>query len=605
MALMLGYVAFVSANSTAKAETNAALSLGTTLIGEGDDFATQELGLPWNMDTGPYPGPTTVFRQDVNLNNIKIEDGRWKFTSIDTESNGYSPLLYMHWSGIVNTQSVLRLGDRFPINTEKYKLISLYFCSDRDEFGIFYWFYTQAPYDPSSPNKTAWSEFFDINAGCQFYSFDMTQLPKFQGDWVKTTEGYPGTLRFKPQALTSTNASFELDWFRITTIDTGNIVPILWSGVTPGSMLHFYASRTGCGGEDIPLGTQSAGGSTGTFNWGNVLQYWDDGRPYAIPESLEPDFYHIYMRVNDTGAPICAGAQLEIRAAPVAWINKPSMLSGPDYATIKLGDTWGFSNSQDVLATQDIANISFADGLFQGKTTGGGVWLLLNDDDPKIDTSKYKYVSARMYVEGFQTLSGGWMARYYWWNIGPGTDASGTAGQIVFEGWHTYTIDLTKAIMLDENPADWEGTPNGFRYDPIEPVGTPQYNLFIDFVIITGDEIVKAGDIFEVIVDVESEHATTVTLYYDTDTNPNNGRTPMMMYEPEPLKDPLGAHFALLPLLHANDLESGSAELPPLPGESRLWNTAGIAPGAYYVSAVVSDGVNTTTWYSEIPVIIE
>ena len=593
LGVFTGLILLLTSRQKAYAQTTPTLSLQNTVVSEGQDFATLELGLPWDMTDTPYPGPTTVFKRDVDLDSLVYTGDTWKFTS-----SGPNPLVWMLWTNIEGTQEILRLGDRYPIDTSKYKLFSFRLCSDRDDRAIFYWFYNRAPHYPKNPNKTGFTSYFKIYKGCHLYTLDMSKFPKLQGDWV----GEPFGLRFNPVKLSQGGVDLELDWFRITTIDTSNTVPINWSRMTPGATLYFYASQIGCGTDGTLIGTSPLNQQNGTFNWGASLQNNDSGRPYPIPESFEPGKYYIYVLENNTGQPICAGSQLEIRKAPILTFQRPSMYSGPDYATEELGDPWGFSNPGDVVRTNDLKSYEFNDGIFTAHSKSNKSWLEFNVG-PRIDTNKYKYVTYRMELEGRQLIISGWVARFFWWDIGPGTDPAGTAAQIVFEGWHTYSLDLSKALMLETNPRDWEGLPTGFRYDPHE---IPEPRVYhIDFFLITGDEIIKAGDRFEMIYDVTPKPDNNpksdlmITFYYDQDTNPDNGRSQVTH------PNPTSQFSVFFPELSTPTTAPQIKEIDLMTGQRAVWDTSGVPPGSYYISADVFDGVNTTTWYSETPVIIE
>ena len=84
-----------------------------------------------------------------------------------------------------------------------------------------------------------------------------------------------------------------------------------------------------------------------------------------------------------------------------------------------------------------------------------------------------------------------------------------------------------------------------------------------------------------------------MTFYYDTDTDPTV-RTPAAEYgiSPPPLTGP---HYVYLPALLSQY---------PVEGSVFTWDLTDVAAGTYYLCADLDDGYNTTTWYSETPVII-
>ncbi|MFV2045567.1 MAG: hypothetical protein ACC700_20325, partial [Anaerolineales bacterium] len=129
-----------------------AVGLGTTEIGEGKDFATHVLGLPWDMSTDPYPDfPTTFINFDRQ--SFSSSGGIWR---IQTSPFGpYDPNIYILNPGIANTQQVLRLGDRYPINADVYHLLSFRMCSDTNDLATIYWYLDQ--FQEGSPPRIGFS----------------------------------------------------------------------------------------------------------------------------------------------------------------------------------------------------------------------------------------------------------------------------------------------------------------------------------------------------------------------------------------------------------------------------------------------------------------
>src|SRR5919197_1177263 len=72
----------------------ASLSLTSSVISEGDDFATRVLGLPWDMGTGPYPDFATVF-EGVDRASFSQAGGIWSFTTTSDD-----PWRVLLWHGI-------------------------------------------------------------------------------------------------------------------------------------------------------------------------------------------------------------------------------------------------------------------------------------------------------------------------------------------------------------------------------------------------------------------------------------------------------------------------------------------------------------------------
>ncbi len=341
---------------TGLATPNATLSLGVTEISEGKDYATQELAIPWDMNGQPYPDFPTAFT-NVNRDNFVANGDTWTMSGTNNDPN-----VWLLWSSIIATQEVLRLGDKYPIDTSVYKLLSFQLCnnSGANNFANVYWMYDKSPHLSASNGI---SQYFNTKAGCRVYVLDLPTSANFQGTWT----GQPLALRIDPATV---QMNFKMDWARLTSKDTSNIVPLSWAGTTPNTSLYFYVSDTACGTNGYFIGTVSSGGSgSGTFNWGATLlddpeQNTQSGAKLPLPESFEPGNYHLYALQNNTGSPICAGETLTVHRAPLLTeFLSPSMLSGQDYATTVLGDAWGMGNPEDIKLTQGVTTLGFNNGI--------------------------------------------------------------------------------------------------------------------------------------------------------------------------------------------------------------------------------------------------
>ncbi len=562
------------------------VSLGATVISEGDDYATRVLGMPWDMRSGPYPGFPTVF-DNIDRPSYSTTGGLWNMTATNSDPN-----IWMLWPSIVDTQQVLRLGDGFPIDASRYRLFSMRLCSSTADYANLYWYH--APLTPPG-NADGVSDFIQTSSGCRVYTADLANIDTFSGSWTGQVMG----LRIDP-VTTVSGANFQLDWVRVTSADTSNVLPIHWNGVSPGSALYFYLTPTSCGAEGTLIGTQTAGSSSGTFSWGSAL-IPDPTAPKSwqvlpLPESFEPGNYRVYLRENGAGPAICASGTLEIHEAPRLTFQKPSMFSGSDYASENLGDPWGMAQNKDVYSTYDLANVQFDQGLLTGITTGLGDPRVRLTVGPPIDTNRYRYATFRMWIDAEYNFSDGWVQRFIWWYQGPGIDSVTTEDMIVYEGWHTYSFDLKTAVY--EPGGSWSGNPTAFRLDPHEiPALT---GLEVDFVLLTSDERIPAGAVFPIIYETTPGSGVTVTFYYDTDRNPGNGRTPITIAASAAPAAAGASGKLYLPIIR-----KGSGEVELITGQAAPWDTAGVPKGTYYISADVSDGVMTTTWYSEVPVIID
>ncbi len=581
LSLLVVLAAALARPHLTRATPDASLSLDVSVVSEGNDFATRVLGLPWDMNSLPYPGFTTTLR-NFSSTTFSVSGGLWSMTATNNDPN-----IWILWPSIKDTQHVLRLGDSYPINASTYDLLTLRMCSSDSDYMNFLW-WKQQLVAPGFADGV--SDFVPVSSGCKVYTINMAEIATTTGYWAGSIMG----LRVDPSTIKS-NLSFQLDWVRLTSSDFSNVVPVRWSNVNPGTPVYIYASPTSCGVDGTLVGIASSGSSSGTFNWGSTLQQdpiiSEDWAVLPLPESFEPGQYTIFARENGAGPAICAPGTLEIHKAPLLTFQKPSYFSGPDYASEALGDPWGMNNAEDVERVDGFTSLNFSDGLFYGTSNNNDARMVLNTNST-INTSKYKYATFRMFLNKPRNFDDGWVQRFVWWYLGPTIDPVITEDMVVYEGWHTYSIDLSQALF--EPGGSWTGYPTAFRFDPHEIGSTTP--VYVDFITLTGDERVPRGASFPIVYETKPASGVSVTFYYDTDKNPANGRTPIGAAS-HSLADV--SYAAFLPLV-----TKGSLETNLLTGERWLWDTSTTPAGTYYISADVSDGVMTTTWYSDIPVTI-
>ncbi|HUF37307.1 MAG TPA: hypothetical protein VMN57_02180 [Anaerolineales bacterium] len=599
--------------SAGYASSPATLTLGRTVVPEGDDFATKVLGQPWNMQSEPYPDYFTVIKNFDRPSFEVTGDGQWKLLSTNND-----PVLYLHWPGIPTTQSVLRMGDTRPIDASRYKLLSYYMCLDtapsstngldEDWAAKVYWMYDRSNFEEPANGSTAYvflkqQKLFENNGDCELMTIDLSKPSSWvHGSW-NNDPNMITTFRIDP--LNKGGKSMRIDWVRLTSIDTSNTVPLSWEGAPVGE-LKFYLSQQACGSDGILVGTSANPSGSGTFQWGAQLQPgYSAAYPLPIPESFEPGDYQVYLK-DINGEIACSATPLTIHRAPILAFQGPSGYSGLDYASTVLNDPWGMSNSGDIKASVQIANMVFSNGILTGVTTDWDPRLTLKVGPP-IDAAKYRYATFRMKVDGTGSAGTGWVQRFLWWFAGEGVDAVTTQDLVLYEGWHTYTIDLSKALIescpTQIGPNCWSGFPTGFRFDPVETPGNTTFHL--DFVTLTSIESVQQGQGLKVYYTLPNAPEAVVSMYLDSDTNPNNGRISAPQLSGQILNPQNGPFEIFIPLATRAGAPANT-ELNFFDGSLVYTiDTNGISPATYYISADIFDGVMTTTWYSDTPVIIE
>lgn len=541
---------------------SASINLSSPVISEGDDFSTRVLGLPWDMNTQPYPDFATVFF-GVDRPSFVANGSTWSFTTTNND-----PSLQLLYPGIKDCQEVLRLGDRFPIDTGKYNLLSFRLCSSAGSTANVHWFYDQFP-----ATVFASSNFISISAtsgsDCRVYVIDMNHIgvaEAFGGaaGWNGLIKG----LRLDP-VNTGSGLSLQMDWVRLTTADTSRIVPINWANVGSGTNLFFYLSKgSTCSTSGATLiGTARRTGSNGTFNWGSSLQpNPSPATPLPLPESFQPGQYAVFMLVDNTGPAVCAASALDIRKAPQLSFQKPSFFSGPDYATEVLGHPWSMDSPADVMFTNNLTSFDFTGGVFNGLTNSTGDSNYYMHVTTPIDTKRYKYLTFRYLLDGIQDIGMGWVHRFVWWWKGVGIDHTVTKDMIIYENWQTYSVDLSKALIEESSLGPgWTSAPSAFRMNPSEMPIPMMFHT--DFVTLTGDEQVQTGVPFPIYYQTTPGSGLTISLFYDTDANPANGRTPINV-SASPCPPP------------------PSPQLNLLTGTCVMWDTSGVLKGSYFISGM-------------------
>jgi hypothetical protein len=298
--------------------------------------------------------------------------------------------------------------------------------------------------------------------------------------------------------------------------------------------------------------------------------------------------------------PICSDKLIEIRKSPSFIFQKPSYHSGPDYADDVIGDPWGMANPADFSRLEGFSQVVFEEGVFSAITLNNDPKMYPQIPEP-INAGKYKYATFRMRMDGIQDVGAGWVQRYHWWTKGPAIDLVTTQDLVIYEGWNTYTLDLSQALL--ESGAGWKGYPVTLRFDPEEvPL---KKKVFIDYLLLTGGETIRKGQVFPIYYEVFSDYPVTITFYRDTDNVKGNGRTMIGLVGNQVIQSVMitSQHTIFLPAVI--NQEVASSELNFLTGDVYFWDTTGVIPGDYYISVDISDGYNNTTWYSEIPVTVQ
>lgn len=549
-------------------------------IAEGDDFATVVLGDPWDMEQ-----LTDIF-QPTNIGSISISDRI--FSGFSTSNDPYFWVLHPGYPGV---QNIGKNGVNYPIDASRYRRLSfrLWLPPGENSYAHIYW-----NTEPDPAKIAGLTDSVPVSGGWHVYNIDLPTWVK-QGSWSGQITG----LRIDP--FTLSGVTFKFDWVRLSDPSSSPSYNVVWSGQGTSASLFFDDD-----GDAIPCNTQVP-----------IALGIDNTGSYSWTPNLPPGEYYIYVEVDGSGS--CSPGPLTINQAPLLKILAPSMTSGEDYAATVLGDPWDMSNPEDIADMSQIADFNFTDGILHATTTGehnpwGDAKLLLRvSESVPIDTSRYKYLTWRMWHEGEQDIGNGWVARYLWAQTALGSDHSTSDDFVIWEGWNSYKIDLSKALLEPGSPnLGWTGIVRQFRFDPTEVPAPVAFHL--DYIHLRADD--RADRSFRIAWElIDPDSTCTISLYYDTDRAGFDGQLIAI------LTDQAGTGSAsLLPRdsyafsaaraqtqlqeVHQVYLPLVAKNFTECPGVCYNWDTVSVPAGKYYIYAVVEDGHNVTRWYSETPVII-
>ena len=366
-------------------------------------------------------------------------------------------------------------------------------------------------------------DFAGTSAGAAIYATDLTTNLALGLPW--TGSNVLG-LRIDRRGMGSAPNTTTYDWARLTVNDThpsAVLESITWTG-------NFSANV------DVLVGTSAeyriASSVTSLTNWN-----------YGI---LPPGSYTI--RVTPTAGGTALSQAFTINAPPMIQVLDPDETGGDDFATAVLNNAWDMETASDVQFTTPVSenlvpeSISFSSGQFHATndaTLNGPNFMLLyhtNNTIP-INSSRYRYFTVRFQVDGGFDLQRGSVARLLWSSLPfDGTTASTTLSWLVHTGMNSYTFDLsTLTAALDGGieplrglAATWlNGQKTYLNFHPHEfNEFTIQRQFHIDDIKLAAIDTTASG-IFTIKWAKIGEYGgdPSVALYYDTDRDPTNGKT--------------------------------------------------------------------------------
>jgi hypothetical protein len=551
-------IVFASMGSDPQAQAGVTITF-PSVVAAGPDFATEVLNNPWDM--------CDVLDLSQNPDQ-RIGFSSFNFLTAPCRAGGTTALV----NGVVDSSVTVldrgvyqhflnpgQNGRNFPIDTSRYRILSYKLLASSVETPQIFWFHTPIA-DPSGDGMG--ERLMPLTSpGAQIQVGDLTQsLIPGMSPW---TSGVVRGIRFDPNSGSAGGNVF-LQWMRLTTAAGASGTPgnqnITWSGGSGNATVLVTD------GEGTVF--QVASNATSPFLWN-----------YG---TLPPGTYT--LTVNRTSG--SGSKSFRINTPSQIEVTSPSLTSGADYATTVLGNPWDMSDPADVqLSGFDyFTPPSFSGGLMTATNTTDdpNVSLLFyGNNSVPIDTAKYRYLTIRFQVDGPYDLGLGSVGRFFWTSnpIFDGNTATTSLPFIVWEGMNSYTFDLTTlATGLDGGLESSGGaetwlaaTKPHLRFDPHEFLQARTFH--IDDIKLTAKPVATTSFTIKFNGTDADGDAATVSLYYDTDTNPNNGKT-----------------------LIASGIPQSTGQY--------IWNASGVPAAEYFIYAESSDGVQTSGRYSTVPVIV-
>lgn len=450
-----------------------------TIIAESHDFAMDQFGDPWD-----FSQKTDYRLEDTfNISNLNVSGGVISGRTTSADGN-----FFIHFPAYRDAWPIGRDGMINPINTGKYRYLSMrVYSSVPSDFWI-YWFYNQTWTSLGVDNHF-------VDAGWNTIRIDLGSNPS----WT----GAPVGLRLDPSG--QSGVDFQIDWIKLHEAPTAsNYTSISWDDSSPGGTTELYLDNdSNSSNGNLGVIATPTSNATNTLNW--------DASDHPAGS------YYIYARKS--GVNSASAGSFEIRRPALLQILEPDEKGGEDYATAVTGDPWDMNSISDLVISLNIANMNF-NGIFTGYNVNADPNFYLRVGAP-INTDRYHRASFSMAYDPPFDFGLGSMSRFLWNPLGLNETTYQTSDDIVvYPDWTEYVMDLDK-MKLDHGSIGWNGNMTSFRFDPLE-IPQPR-NISIDHISLRADD--EAWTTFPITWkdDRGTFPTTNVSIYYDSDNSGYNG----------------------------------------------------------------------------------
>jgi hypothetical protein len=541
LAIFLG-----STSTDAQAATNDAITLtapSNVTIAESDDYATQVLGNPWDMN-----GPDDL-HWPHDLVNISTSNSVWRANPTSAQG-GTVHLQYQHfpngYSFVGETDGV-----NYPVDPNRFSRLWVRMSSDVASQTLL-WFFQHYAY-----NAVGNSNFIQVEPGWRIYSVDLRAGGSGgSGNWSQAGP-YAGLRLDMPWFAPGNNV--QIDWVRLTP-DTGSSVNIAWNYQgDPSSRVNLYLSYSANATQGNEYLIANVAASGGQYAWRTT--------------GIAPGVYYVHAEMNGAWSSI---GPLYVNTAPLARIDAPSTLSGEDYAQARLASSW--QGCQQFPRFINITPQVCGPDVMQGVPHNNDpqAWWLAGNYSAPIDTTRYHYVNVRFMVAApaqrpWSPFNAG--ARVLWAN----DTVNYTSNMILvpYNMWIQAALDM-RVIPIVEGGNGWAGNITTLRFDPHEdddaygqaPV-LPQF-FQIDKSHITSEPLSGPGTIVRW---TPLQGGGNVDLYRDNNRSGFDG------------------------VQIASNL--------PMSQGAYAWDTSSLPNGTYWVYIVARDAHNQSRFYSFAPLRVD
>jgi len=443
----------------------------------GLDFATQELGDPWDMDR-----MEDIFTPNsLELVNETIADGVYSFDTIETDLAGVSRAqFWLVHPGVLNSQLLvsedrnpetgrrLFTRERFPIETGKYRYLTARVRM------------SSATAEPLVRNQHFVAYYFEdsTSIGNALYG-NSTAFRVPPNEWTivridlatEVDPGAPESWSLLPQVeglridpTSNPGVHVEIDWIRLTSEPLpAEFIAVAWDANDSPEYTVFARPAGTVGGTPHEL----ASGVVGT-------------RVEVALSELPPGDYHIEVAGN--GESGSAPGLVAINEVPLIRFLSPNIKGDQSlgYGAVVNSNPWSEIDAGDVAAVLGFESWSFSNptGSLSGRPETDRSRVLMKTPVP-IDTAFYRMLCFELEIAGPRDIGAGSVTKILWGNFR--SKLTTPSPVIAQEGLNEYCVGDMAELQIDpfspEGAEDaWVGPISYIRFDPHEFPRTEECN---------------------------------------------------------------------------------------------------------------------------------